>query len=52
VVVSRQQAALTVLGAAVSLIEDHPIRFAFACLQMIAGGSAFFALALRLNRYR
>lgn len=34
------------------LIEDHPIRFATACLQMIAGLGAFFALGVRLKRYR
>jgi hypothetical protein len=34
------------------LIEDHPIRFALACVQMIVGFSAFFALARRLKRYR
>jgi hypothetical protein len=34
------------------LIEDHPIRFALACVQMIVGWGAFFALAVRLKRYR
>jgi hypothetical protein len=34
------------------LIGDHPIRFALACLQMIIGWGAFFALAARLKRYR
>jgi hypothetical protein len=34
------------------LIEDHPIRFALASLQMIVGWSGFFALAVRLERYR
>jgi hypothetical protein len=34
------------------LIHDHPIRFALACLQMIVGWSAFFALTARLKRYR
>jgi hypothetical protein len=34
------------------LIEDHPIRFAFACLQMIVGWGAFLTLAVRLKRYR
>lgn len=34
------------------LIEDHPIRFALAWLQMIVGWGACFALAQRLKRYR
>jgi hypothetical protein len=34
------------------LIQDHPLRFALACLQMIVGWSAFFALTVRLKRYR
>jgi hypothetical protein len=34
------------------VIEDHPIRFAFASLQMIVGWGVFFALAVRLKRYR
>jgi hypothetical protein len=34
------------------LIEDHPIRFGFACLQMIVSWGAFLALAVRLKRYR
>jgi hypothetical protein len=34
------------------LIGDHPIRFTFACLQLVVGWGAFFALALRLKRYR
>jgi hypothetical protein len=34
------------------LIEDHPIRFALAYLQMIVGWGVFFALAVRLKRYR
>jgi len=34
------------------LIQDHPIRFAFACLQMIVGWGAFFAVAARFKRYR
>jgi len=34
------------------LIEHHPIRFAFACLRMIVGWGAFFALAVCLKRYR
>lgn len=34
------------------LIEDHPIRFALAWVQLIVGWGAFFALALRLKRYR
>lgn len=34
------------------LIRDHPTRFAFACLQLIVGWGAFFALAVRLKRYR
>ena len=34
------------------LIKDHPIRFAVACLQMIVGGGVFFAMAMRLKRYR
>jgi len=34
------------------LIEDHPIRFALASLQMIVGWGAFIALAGRLKRYR
>ena len=34
------------------LIEDHPIRFAVAWLQLIVGWGAFFALAVRLKRYR
>jgi hypothetical protein len=34
------------------LIEAHPIRFALACLQMIVGWGAFFALGVRLKRYR
>lgn len=34
------------------LIEDHPIRFALASLQMIVGWGAFVALAGRLKRYR
>jgi hypothetical protein len=33
------------------LIENHPIRFALAWLQLIAGWGAFFALAVRLKRY-
>jgi hypothetical protein len=33
-------------------LHDHPIRFALACLQMIVGWGAFFALAGRLKRYR
>ena len=34
------------------LIEDHPMRFALAWLQLIVGGGAFFVLAVRLKRYR
>jgi len=34
------------------LIADHPIRFALACVQMIVGWGAFFALGARLKRYR
>jgi hypothetical protein len=34
------------------LIEDHPIRFALAWLQMIVGWGAFFVVAQRLRRYR
>ena len=34
------------------LISDHPIRFALASLQMIVGWGAFFALGVRLKRYR
>lgn len=34
------------------LIADHPIRFALACLQLVVGWGAFFALAQRLKRYR
>jgi len=34
------------------LIEDHPIRFVLAAVQMIVGWGAFFALAARLKRYR
>ena len=34
------------------LIEDHPIRFALAWLQMIVGWGAFLALGTRLKRYR
>jgi hypothetical protein len=34
------------------LIEDHPIRFALACIQMIVGWSAFVTLGTRLKRYR
>ena len=34
------------------LIADHPIRFALALLQVIVGWGAFFALGLRLKRYR
>jgi hypothetical protein len=34
------------------LIEDHPIRFALAWLQLIVGWGAFFALTVRLKRYR
>jgi hypothetical protein len=34
------------------LIADHRIRFTLACLQMIIGWGAFFALAGRLKRYR
>ena len=34
------------------LIEDHPMRFALAWLQTIVGLGAFFALGLRLKRYR
>jgi hypothetical protein len=34
------------------LIADHPIRFALAWLQLIAGWSAFLALTARLKRYR
>jgi hypothetical protein len=33
-------------------MADHPIRFALAWLQQIAGWSAFFALGARLKRYR
>jgi len=33
------------------LIADHPIRFAFARLQMIVGWGAFFGLPQRLKRY-
>jgi hypothetical protein len=34
------------------LIKDHPIRFAFAWLQLIAGWGAFFAVAGSLKHYR
>ena len=34
------------------LIEDHPIRFALAWLQMIVGWGAFLAVTRRLKRYR
>jgi hypothetical protein len=34
------------------LIENNPIRFGVAWLQMIVGWGAFFALAGRLKRYR
>jgi len=34
------------------LIADHPIRFAFAWLQLIVGWGAFFALTARLKSYR
>src|SRR5215510_2166100 len=34
------------------LIHEHPIRFALAVLQMIVGWGAFFALGVRLKRYR
>jgi hypothetical protein len=34
------------------LIEDHPMRFALAWLQLIVGWGAFFALAVHLKRYR
>ena len=34
------------------LIKDHPTRFALACLQMIVGWGVFFALGVRLKRYR
>ena len=34
------------------LIEDHPIRFALAWLQMIVGFGASFAFAMRLKRHR
>jgi hypothetical protein len=34
------------------LIEDRPTRFALAWLQLIVGWGAFFALGMRLKRYR
>jgi hypothetical protein len=34
------------------LINDHPIRFALAWLQLIVGWGAFLAIAQRLKRYR
>jgi hypothetical protein len=38
------------LGA--GLIEDHPIRFTLAWLQLIVGWRAVFLIASRLKRYR
>jgi len=34
------------------LIEDHPIRFALACIQMIVGWGAVVTFGTRLKRYR
>ena len=42
----------SVAAVARELDADHPIRFALACLQLIVGWGAFFALGARLKRYR
>jgi hypothetical protein len=34
------------------LIEDHPIRYAAAWLELIVGWGMFFYLAMRLKRFR